>query len=384
MRTRAELFYLKVSELKNELRQRGLRVGGKKEALVDRLYACLQEEGGAAPIEAAVDQDLLGLMNSISLASNLSNNPSTPFYPSSSSSFSSTRRSQTDVEPLFPHVKSNLNTSGDFQLPKPIADRVSRALNQRLYVIDTSWSEERTEQVFRIHGSKGDHYTVSIGRNLICNCMDAHNRGICKHILFVLIRVFRIPKNSPLLLKKGFSENEIREMVEMHNAQHHVGVQNYLSSSTETSRLPTGSPIFAAKYGLRHAVTLGDASSSSSSPSSAPPASCSSPTASSSPSSVVDPPLPAPSKAAAVVTDVNSNSPSQEAEQSASIGKGVRKPIDEDSECPICFEDLEESGEELVWCRATCGNNMHKDCIDMWSKKAGPVDCPMCRSPWLS
>jgi hypothetical protein len=81
-----------------------------------------------------------------------------------------------------------------------------------------------------------------------------------------------------------------------------------------------------------------------------------------------------------------------------------RKPIEGD--CPICFEELsaaagaddgaEESGggskhntEQLVWCRAACGQNMHKQCFQMWSATkrqqaggASKVTCPFCRSPW--
>ncbi|OIW30789.1 SWIM zinc finger protein [Coniochaeta ligniaria NRRL 30616] len=62
-----------------------------------------------------------------------------------------------------------------------------------------------------------------------------------------------------------------------------------------------------------------------------------------------------------------------------------RKPIE--GECPICYEGMEK-GEALVYCRASCGQNMHKTCLEMWAatKRAqgtvAKVTCPYCRTPW--
>jgi hypothetical protein len=62
-----------------------------------------------------------------------------------------------------------------------------------------------------------------------------------------------------------------------------------------------------------------------------------------------------------------------------------RKPIE--GECPICYEALEKD-EALVYCRASCGQNMHKACLEMWAAtkraqgSAAKVTCPYCRQPW--
>lgn len=64
---------------------------------------------------------------------------------------------------------------------------------------------------------------------------------------------------------------------------------------------------------------------------------------------------------------------------------GNRKPIE--GECPICCVDFEpESKEEIVYCKAACGNNIHKDCFKQWAatKTTGQVPCPFCRTPWQS
>ncbi|KAI1407906.1 hypothetical protein F5Y13DRAFT_194894 [Hypoxylon sp. FL1857] len=61
-----------------------------------------------------------------------------------------------------------------------------------------------------------------------------------------------------------------------------------------------------------------------------------------------------------------------------------RKSLEGD--CPICFMPF-EAAEATVYCRATCGQNSHKECFEMWAatkrKSAGDqVTCPMCRTPW--
>ncbi|KAK3488458.1 hypothetical protein B0T13DRAFT_491236 [Neurospora crassa] len=70
-------------------------------------------------------------------------------------------------------------------------------------------------------------------------------------------------------------------------------------------------------------------------------------------------------------------------------GDKRRKPIEGD--CPICFNEMEvHKPEEIVWCRAACGQNVHKECFEMWAatkrKQAGgskaDVTCPYCRSVW--
>ncbi|KAK3336336.1 SWIM zinc finger protein [Cercophora scortea] len=66
-----------------------------------------------------------------------------------------------------------------------------------------------------------------------------------------------------------------------------------------------------------------------------------------------------------------------------------RKPVDGD--CPICLSEMEPEGgggEAVVWCRAACGQNIHKHCFEMWAttkRQQGAeakVTCPSCRSLW--
>jgi hypothetical protein len=65
-----------------------------------------------------------------------------------------------------------------------------------------------------------------------------------------------------------------------------------------------------------------------------------------------------------------------------------RKPIDGD--CPICFNEMDTKEEAIVWCKAACGQNIHKECFEMWAATKrqdayGPppdITCPYCRSMW--
>ncbi|CAI7629576.1 unnamed protein product [Penicillium pancosmium] len=72
---------------------------------------------------------------------------------------------------------------------------------------------------------------------------------------------------------------------------------------------------------------------------------------------------------------------------SADENNGNRKPVDGD--CPICFQEMIEATEKIVWCKAACGNNLHKQCFDQWAaasrtSSAAGIRCVYCRSPWKS
>lgn len=63
-----------------------------------------------------------------------------------------------------------------------------------------------------------------------------------------------------------------------------------------------------------------------------------------------------------------------------------RKPYSPDEDCPICCMPFEPEKEEIVFCEAACGNNVHKECFEQWAatKTAlrAKVTCPFCRTPW--
>ncbi|ORY09369.1 hypothetical protein BCR34DRAFT_615853 [Clohesyomyces aquaticus] len=79
----------------------------------------------------------------------------------------------------------------------------------------------------------------------------------------------------------------------------------------------------------------------------------------------------------------NAPIPEPSAEDLSNDGK--RKPID-GSDCFICYSSFEE-GEATDYCKAACGNNVHKACIDQWIQalrtQYKTPTCPYCRTEWM-
>jgi hypothetical protein len=62
---------------------------------------------------------------------------------------------------------------------------------------------------------------------------------------------------------------------------------------------------------------------------------------------------------------------------------GNRKPIE--GECPICYDDLDPGKDAIVYCQTSCGNNVHKSCIQTWIAMANSkATCPYCRAKWAA
>ena len=87
------------------------------------------------------------------------------------------------------------------------------------------------------------------------------------------------------------------------------------------------------------------------------------------------------------LTEIFANAPatpqsSGDAPMSTDTG-GSRKPVEGD--CPVCVMEFDESdkSEDILWCKAACGNNIHRHCFEQWAKsKPGQVKCVYCRTPW--
>ncbi|KAI4088021.1 MAG: hypothetical protein LQ344_006396 [Seirophora lacunosa] len=60
-------------------------------------------------------------------------------------------------------------------------------------------------------------------------------------------------------------------------------------------------------------------------------------------------------------------------------GPSNRKEIAGD--CPICFMEFDRENEEIVWCKAACGNNIHKHCFEQWAKSQRRM-ADVNRTPW--
>jgi len=73
-----------------------------------------------------------------------------------------------------------------------VRTRIERALKQRMYLLEATRIDSEN-WFFRVEGSVGVIYDVSIAKELKCSCPDFKRKDtICKHIYFILIRIFKL------------------------------------------------------------------------------------------------------------------------------------------------------------------------------------------------
>eukprot|EP01025_Chloroclados_australasicus_P059264 TRINITY_DN7484_c1_g1_i5.p1 TRINITY_DN7484_c1_g1~~TRINITY_DN7484_c1_g1_i5.p1 ORF type:complete len:309 (+),score=31.97 TRINITY_DN7484_c1_g1_i5:177-1103(+) len=205
------------------------------------------------------------------------------------------------------------------QPSQQIAERIQRALpgsGHRLFLIQRGGVKYDVDncpgEEFTILGATGNVYTVTIDRNPRCTCPDHEKGNICKHILFVLMRVMKMNKDNSIVWQKSYLTDEIFEIF--------------------------------SKGGNLDSTVASDVQA---------------------PQSVVN----------AFAATVRGEQPEEQSDE-----KKGRRAVEGD--CPICFDELVEGAEELVWCK-TCGNNIHQGCFERWrQQKMGAATCVFCRAVW--
>ena len=136
--------------------------------------------------------------------------------------------------------------------PGNIVQRLDRAMTQRMYLIkqqDVS-TENNLCKTYAILGSTGNVYDVKIEKFPSCNCPD--NALCCKHILFVLLRVLKIPKKCPLIYQNALLQHELRYLFEgSPNPGSHIFAKEAVINAFNLSASVTESEDAAAN--IRHA-----------------------------------------------------------------------------------------------------------------------------------
>jgi len=61
---------------------------------------------------------------------------------------------------------------------------------------------------YAVLGSTGNVYTVRVGELVSCDCPDAAKGNVCKHQLFIFLRVLRQPRDSPLVFQRALLSSE--------------------------------------------------------------------------------------------------------------------------------------------------------------------------------
>jgi len=194
-----------------------------------------------------------------------------------------------------------------------VLDRIKRALRQRLYMV--SWEQKGPHmREYKVLGSTGNLYTIQIGKLITCSCPDFRKGNLCKHCLFIMLKVLKVDRNNWWVWQRALLTSELDQ-------------------------------IFAAAPDLN--MLRG---------------------------------VQADAKTRKAVKKATGTDDGEDEDDS-----GKQKPL-EGNDCPICLEDYTSADKcKVVWCKAQCGNNIHKSCFDMYMKapnQRSQVTCPFCRAPW--
>lgn len=203
--------------------------------------------------------------------------------------------------------------------PAAIQQRIDRAVTQRMYLVERG-DVENHKCSFVVLGSTGNVYNVSISHTASCSCPDRLRGNLCKHILFVLLKVMGLSRSSNLIYQEAWLTSELDDMF----------------AQSETRRGGGNAVLANQKVRSLYAkMKTGD--------------------------------------------DIDDD----QEDETSSIARQV---VEDDSNCPICFESLAHSKEPLTYCRAQCGANYHANCIQHWitsqSRRSASKTCPNCRQPW--
>ncbi|CAF1124930.1 unnamed protein product [Rotaria sordida] len=124
-----------------------------------------------------------------------------------------------------------------------IYDRIERALHQRLYLLAvTKSSNEPTYREYKVLGQTANVYTIIITHIPSCTCPDYAKGHLCKHIIFVLHRVLKVDRNSPLLYQQALLTNELNEIFAKADLQHNDSHILAEQSIREAYHAKTGDP----------------------------------------------------------------------------------------------------------------------------------------------
>lgn len=186
--------------------------------------------------------------------------------------------------------------------------RVDRALTQRLYLLDQVDISRpgRLGRKYDVLGSTGNIYQVVIAQTPSCTCPDFGRGKLCKHILFVYLRVLRCQPRSTIIIQKALLQEELETLF--------------------SSRTPIASDVRASDE-VMHVYT-----------------------------GTVKPPQ----EPISLIEEESEGEP-----VSAEEKKDEKLP---EGECPICFEPM-DTKESVERCR-TCRNYIHSDCLRRWLTQA--------------
>ncbi|CAJ1455457.1 unnamed protein product, partial [Effrenium voratum] len=113
-------------------------------------------------------------------------------------------------------------------VPKPSArvqERIDRAFGHRLYFLARAPAEGGEK--LDVLGSTGNVYHVELrSQGNACSCLDfAKGGGVCKHLLFVMLRVLKLARDDHRVWQSGLTESELQPLLSALRSSDFQGVQ---------------------------------------------------------------------------------------------------------------------------------------------------------------
>lgn len=192
--------------------------------------------------------------------------------------------------------------------------RIDRAKSQCMYLVRCGTIQDDFQCDFVVLGSTGNVYDVKVGPIPNCTCPDHQKGNLCKHILFVLLKVMALDAHSHLIYQAAWTSTELQSMFAQMKARF-ANVSGAVIANQQVQET------FSK---LSQGIDVEDTTKS-----------------------------------------------------------GVARKAVTDDDCGICLEAMVAKSESLTYCRANCGANFHKTCLDLWlvQEQRNPT-CPFCRGVW--
>jgi hypothetical protein len=220
--------------------------------------------------------------------------------------------------------------------PLGVLDRIDRAKSQRMYLImkrpfePDSLSREYVvlgtsaynfffSSFAYLVGSMGNVYAVTVGPLPSCDCPDHARGNLCKHILFIYLKVLKL-KRPHLMYQTSLLNSELKQIFE--DSDSIRGGRHSIPMANETVR---------EKY----------------------------------------------------EQFLQEGKMEEEEQVVTKRKEVAQQHIEETSQCPVCYEEFLSSNEPVVYCQFGCGNNVHASCFNEWCKvHPSYPTCVICRSLW--
>ncbi len=222
---------------------------------------------------------------------------------------------------------------------------IERANSERIFVLQEKRVIDKdtlveTERTYDVTGSTGNVYCVTIGCVINCTCPHHLQGWQCKHIVRILTKVYRLPHYNQYIRRRKLTPDELATLtLQAKGIPKSIKVEEQVLAVYEACQELKAKSAAASTQEALESQTEGDAKA-----------------------------------------------------QEVTLSGRPRCLIGLESEgkdetCFVCFGDLVDSEERVVFCKAQCGKNIHevciKRCLESAKERGQEESCPLCRVRWI-